>query len=82
MQKKGSTELDYNELNTLPLMDAVCREFLRLYPPVTFVWREYVSMKSFLMILLSYTFLLLILDLYCTIIESYRIASSPPTSLF
>ncbi|KAI0920673.1 hypothetical protein AcV5_010349 [Taiwanofungus camphoratus] len=39
--KKGSgEELAYSELNSLPLLDAVCREFLRLFPPVTFVWRE------------------------------------------
>jgi cytochrome P450 len=37
--KKGGVELDYNELNALPLLDAVVREALRLFAPVTFVWR-------------------------------------------
>jgi len=39
--KKGNEEdFDFNELNSLPLMDAVCRETLRLFTPVTFVWRQ------------------------------------------
>ncbi|RDB16522.1 hypothetical protein Hypma_002893 [Hypsizygus marmoreus] len=38
---KGSDdELDFHELNNLPLLDAVCRETLRLFTPVTFVWRQ------------------------------------------
>jgi cytochrome P450 len=40
-QRKGTDEdLDFYELNSLPLLDAVCREMLRLYTPVTFVWRQ------------------------------------------
>ncbi|KAI4294315.1 cytochrome P450 [Schizophyllum commune Loenen D] len=37
---KGDEELDYYELNDLPLLDGVCREALRLFAPVTFVWRQ------------------------------------------
>lgn len=33
------SELDYDALSSLPYLDAVCRETLRLYPPVTFVTR-------------------------------------------
>lgn len=41
LQKKANGEdLDYNELNELPLLDALCRETFRLYSPVTFVWRQ------------------------------------------
>lgn len=38
-QAKGE-ELDYQELNNLPYLDGVCREALRLFAPVTFVWRQ------------------------------------------
>ncbi|KAJ2919733.1 hypothetical protein MD484_g701, partial [Candolleomyces efflorescens] len=34
------TDLQYDELVALPLLDAVCRETLRLHPPVPFVSRE------------------------------------------
>ncbi|KAL0958596.1 hypothetical protein HGRIS_013937 [Hohenbuehelia grisea] len=33
-------ELGFKELDALPLLDAVIRETLRLYTPVTFVWRQ------------------------------------------
>ncbi|KAJ2922914.1 hypothetical protein H1R20_g14188, partial [Candolleomyces eurysporus] len=33
-------DLQYDELVALPLLDAVCRETLRLHPPVPFVTRE------------------------------------------
>ncbi|KAJ7833848.1 cytochrome P450 [Mycena olivaceomarginata] len=33
-------DLDYVEIERLPLLDAVVREMLRVYPPVTFVWRQ------------------------------------------
>ncbi|GJE97234.1 cytochrome P450 [Phanerochaete sordida] len=36
----GSEDLDYDVLVSLPYLDAVCRETLRLYPPVPFVSRE------------------------------------------
>lgn len=32
-------ELDYDQLNSLSYLDAVCREILRLYPPVSFLER-------------------------------------------
>ncbi|KAF5368263.1 hypothetical protein D9615_010366 [Tricholomella constricta] len=41
-ENKGGEEedFDFHELNNLPLLDAVCRETLRLFTPVTFVWRQ------------------------------------------
>ncbi|KAH8099585.1 cytochrome P450 [Cristinia sonorae] len=36
----GSDDLTYDALMSLPYLDAVCRETLRLYPPATFVYRE------------------------------------------
>ncbi|PPR01290.1 hypothetical protein CVT24_006365 [Panaeolus cyanescens] len=38
--KKNGEPLDFYELNALPRLDATCREALRLFAPVTFVWRE------------------------------------------
>ncbi|PPQ73929.1 hypothetical protein CVT24_012771 [Panaeolus cyanescens] len=38
-EKKGKP-LDFYELNALPRLDATCREALRLFAPVTFVWRQ------------------------------------------
>ncbi|TCD65651.1 cytochrome P450-dit2 [Steccherinum ochraceum] len=32
--------IGYDDLHTLPFMDAICRETLRLYPPVSFVYRQ------------------------------------------
>ncbi|KAG6917703.1 hypothetical protein DXG01_001475 [Tephrocybe rancida] len=38
---KGSDDdFEFRELENLPLLDAVCRETLRLFTPVTFVWRQ------------------------------------------
>ncbi|KAF8190414.1 cytochrome P450 [Mycena galopus ATCC 62051] len=37
-QQEGA-ELSYNELESLEYLDAICRETLRLYPPVAFVVR-------------------------------------------
>ncbi|KAJ7103844.1 cytochrome P450 [Mycena epipterygia] len=39
-KKAPGEDLDFNELERLPLMDAVVREMLRVYCPVTFVWRQ------------------------------------------
>ena len=36
----GRDALDHDELVALPFLDAVCRETLRLYAPVTQVFRE------------------------------------------
>ena len=35
-------DLDYDKLQSLPYLDAVCRETLRVYPPGSSVTREYV----------------------------------------
>ncbi|KAL0954834.1 hypothetical protein HGRIS_003778 [Hohenbuehelia grisea] len=32
-------DLSYDALGSLPYLDAVCRETLRLYPPISYVWR-------------------------------------------
>ncbi|TCD64103.1 cytochrome P450-dit2 [Steccherinum ochraceum] len=32
--------IGYDDLHELPYMDAICRETLRLYPPVSFVYRQ------------------------------------------
>ncbi|KAJ3756193.1 cytochrome P450 [Lentinula raphanica] len=34
-RNNNGEDLSYNEINSLPYLDAVCRESLRLYPPVT-----------------------------------------------
>ncbi|KAG6817338.1 hypothetical protein H0H87_009936 [Tephrocybe sp. NHM501043] len=39
LRNYGDSDIPYDELMSLPLMDAVCRETLRLYPPLTFVTR-------------------------------------------
>ncbi|KAG6835647.1 hypothetical protein H0H93_016143 [Arthromyces matolae] len=36
---KHAGDIPYDDLHTLPLMDAICRETLRLYPPITRVMR-------------------------------------------
>ncbi|KAK7676951.1 hypothetical protein QCA50_020069 [Cerrena zonata] len=36
----GGDDIPHDELMALPYLDAVCRETLRLYPPVSFVTRE------------------------------------------
>ncbi|KAG2003363.1 cytochrome P450 [Coprinopsis cinerea AmutBmut pab1-1] len=38
--RKNNRYLDYDELASLPYLDAVCRETLRLYPPVSTLMRE------------------------------------------
>ncbi|PPR01289.1 hypothetical protein CVT24_006364 [Panaeolus cyanescens] len=40
LAKKNGKPLDFYELNALPRLDATCREALRLFSPVTFVWRQ------------------------------------------
>ncbi|KAF8958854.1 cytochrome P450 [Flammula alnicola] len=39
--KKDGAPFDFYELNALPRLDATCREALRLFAPVTFIWRQY-----------------------------------------
>ncbi|EAU84603.2 cytochrome P450 [Coprinopsis cinerea okayama7 len=39
-QHNGDSDLSYDELVQLPYLDAVCRETLRLYPPLPLVIRE------------------------------------------
>ncbi|KAG5720223.1 Cytochrome P450 4d8 [Termitomyces sp. T112] len=41
------SDKSYDELMSLPLMDAVCRETLRLHPPITFVTR--VATKDYIL---------------------------------
>ncbi|KAH8115657.1 cytochrome P450 [Phellopilus nigrolimitatus] len=38
-KKRGGTDLDYDALMSLPYLDAVCRETLRVFPPATQVDR-------------------------------------------
>ena len=35
--------LDYDVLDRLPYLEAICRETLRLFPPVRFLQRVYVA---------------------------------------
>ncbi|KAF7370025.1 hypothetical protein MSAN_00632500 [Mycena sanguinolenta] len=49
--KAPGEDLNFNELERLPLLDAVVREMLRVYSPVTFVWRQ--TTKD-VMVLLTY----------------------------
>ncbi|KAI0056938.1 cytochrome P450 [Artomyces pyxidatus] len=39
VERFGGSDLGYDELLELPYLDAVCRETLRLFPPLTFVSR-------------------------------------------
>jgi cytochrome P450 len=39
-KKAEGEDLDFNELERLPLLDAVVRETLRMCCPVTFIWRQ------------------------------------------
>ncbi|KAJ6622971.1 cytochrome P450 [Mycena sp. CBHHK59/15] len=50
-KKAPGEDLDFNELENLPLLDAVVREMLRVHSPVTFVWRQ--TMKD-VMVPLTY----------------------------
>lgn len=43
LKSKDGEELSYKELSELPLLDGVCREVLRLFAPITFVWRQLVQ---------------------------------------
>ncbi|KAI0930907.1 hypothetical protein AcV7_004962 [Taiwanofungus camphoratus] len=40
LEAHAGESLAYDELNQLPYLDAVCRETLRLYPPITLLSRE------------------------------------------
>ncbi|PPR00377.1 hypothetical protein CVT24_004439, partial [Panaeolus cyanescens] len=40
VQRKSGGDIPYDELVSLPLLDAVCRETLRLYTPVSFLTRQ------------------------------------------
>ncbi|KAI0669354.1 cytochrome P450 [Trametes maxima] len=40
LEASNGEDLDYDALVSLPYLDAVCRETLRLHPPVTTVFRE------------------------------------------
>ncbi|KAI0355907.1 cytochrome P450 [Trametes cingulata] len=38
--RQGGHDISYDELVSLPYLDAVCRETLRVHPPATFIFRE------------------------------------------
>ena len=40
MDARHDGDIDYDQLQMLPYLDAVCRETLRLFPPVPFLCRE------------------------------------------
>ncbi|KAJ7897703.1 cytochrome P450 [Mycena olivaceomarginata] len=55
LQKKAPGEdLDYIEIERLPLLDTVIREMLRVYSPVTFVWRQYTLTTKDVVVPLTY----------------------------
>ena len=37
-------DLDYDSLQALPFLDAVCRETMRVYPPAVQITRQYVDL--------------------------------------
>ncbi|KAI1784540.1 cytochrome P450 [Ganoderma leucocontextum] len=38
--RSNTHDISYDELSTLPFLDVVCRETLRVHPPATFIFRE------------------------------------------
>ena len=50
-------DLDYDKLQSLPYLDAVCRETLRVYPPGSSVTREYVATSILFSTLRQYLFI-------------------------
>ena len=55
--RKEHGDLDYDKLQSLPYLDAVCRETLRVYPPGSSVTREYVALIILFSPLQQYTFI-------------------------
>ena len=42
--RKEHGDLDYDSLQALPFLDAVCRETMRVYPPAVQITRQYVDL--------------------------------------
>ena len=69
-------DLDYDTLQSLPLLDAVCRETLRLYAPVPNTMRVWVTIAPFYLVL-SFSPSLIA----TVVLTQSRQGHSPPSSL-
>ena len=62
--RKEHGNFDYDTLQALPYLDAVCRETLRVYPPVSSVIREYEVISIHLFRISRLFFLILSVERY------------------